>query len=348
MTQLDFSLGLAQESVYGTPVTPTRFPESDAQIKYEISTVDGRGLRPSKGVKRLARNTVSKFEGKGSISLDVGTRGFGMLLNAVMGGITNTAIPSSSPVLYQQVHTLSQSDAVTKSFTVQELLPTIGGDDVWPHTFTGVVFESMEISAKEGGILEAVFEVVARALSTIEPGATPSYPTGDSVFTFLHGVVKISTNPMTTAPTATGLGLVPAANNANVKEITVRVKRNLDGGGWNMGGAGLRSRRPVNGRPEISGSFTVEYSNNTLRDAYLAQTPLALHLTFTHSDVISTGGSGQNALLQIIIPSLRLKGEVPGSNGGEPITQSIDWEAFDNDVAAQPIYIVYRTLDTTL
>ncbi|CAH0310369.1 hypothetical protein SRABI128_04490 [Microbacterium sp. Bi128] len=114
-----------------------------------------------------------------------------------------------------------------------------------------------------------------------------------------------------------------------------------------MGGAGLRSRRPVYGRPEISGSFTAEYSSNVLRDAYLAQTPLALHLTFTHSDVISTGGSASNALLQIIIPSLRLKGDVPGSNGGEPITQSIDWEAFDNDTASQPIYIVYRTLDTT-
>ncbi|WP_230007620.1 phage tail tube protein, partial [Microbacterium sp. Bi128] len=200
MTQLDFSLGIAQETVYGTAVTPTRFPESDAQIKYEISTVDGRGLRPSKGVKRLARNTVSKFEGKGSISLDVGTRGFGMLLNAVMGNVVNTALPSGTPVVYQQLHTLSQSDALTKSFTVQELLPTVGADDLWPHTFTGVVFESMEISAKEGGILEAVFEVVARALSTVEPASTPSYPTGDSLFTFLHGAVKIATNPMSTAP----------------------------------------------------------------------------------------------------------------------------------------------------
>ena len=136
-------------------------------------------------------------------------------------------------------------------------------------------------------------------------------------------------------------------NVGNVKEITVRVKRNLDGGGWNMGGAGLRSRRPVVGRPEITGSVSVEYTSNVLRDAYLAQTPLALQLTFTHSEVVSSGGQMTNALLQIVIPALRLKGEVPGSNGGEPITQSIDWEAFDNDLAAQPIYIVYRTLDTT-
>lgn len=347
MTQLDFSLGIAQENVYGTAVTPARFPESDAQIKYEISTVDGRGLRPSKGVKRLSRNTVSKFEGKGSISLDVGTRGFGFLLNAVMGAVVNTMGPSTSPPMYQQVHTLAQSDVAVKSYTVQELLPTVGADDLWPHTFTGVVFESMEISAKEGGILEAVFEVVARALSTVEPAATPAYPASDSVFTFLHGAIKLNTLPMTVAPSATGLGTVAGPNVGNVKEITVRVKRNLDGGGWNMGGAGLRSRRPVVGRPEITGSVSVEYTSNVLRDAYLAQTPLALQLTFTHSEVVSAGGQMTNALLQIVIPALRLKGEVPGSNGGEPITQSIDWEAFDNDLAAQPIYIVYRTLDTT-
>lgn len=345
MTQLDFSLGIGQESVYGTPVAVTRFPESDAVLKYEIGTVDGKGLRPRKGVKRLQRNSVSKYEGKGSISLDVSTRGFGYLLNAVMGSVQNTIIPSSTPPLYQQNHTLSTADPIA-TYTIQELLPTIGGDNTFPHTFTGCAFESVEISAKEGGILEAVFEVITRALSTTEAAATPSYPTDDALLTFVHGSVKIGSGAAPTLPTATSLAFYSQSSSVNVKDVTVRVKRNLDGNGWNLGGAGLRSRRPVLGRPEISGSLTVEYTDNTLRDAYLAQTPLAMVLTFTHDAVISSGGAATTAALQITIPSLRLKGEVPGSNGGEPITQSIDWEAFDNGTAAQPIVISYRTLDT--
>ena len=50
------------------------------------------------------------------------------------------------------------------------------------------------------------------------------------------------------------------------------------------------------------------------------------------------------------VDSLRtlLKGEVPASKDGSPITLSIDFEAFDNGSAAQPIWIVYRTLDTTV
>lgn len=346
MTQLDFSLGIAKESVYGTPVAVTRFPESDAQLKYEISTVDGRGLRPSKGVKRLSRNSVTKYEGKGSISLDVGTRGFGFLLNALLGSVVNTQIAGTTPPLYQQNHTLSTTDPIS-TYTIQELLPTLGGDNTFPHTFTGCAFESVEISAKEGAIVEAVFEVVTRALLTGETAAAPSYPTDDALFTFVHGAIKLGAGTVS-LPTNTALANLAGVTNAvNVKDTTVRVKRNLDGSGWNIGGAGLRSRRPVLGRPEITGAVTVEYTDNTLRDAYLAQTPLSLVLTFTHDAVISTGGSQSTAALQITIPSLRLKGEVPGSNGGETITQSIDWEAFDNGTAAQPIVISYRTLDTT-
>ncbi|MCT2086777.1 phage tail tube protein [Microbacterium enclense] len=347
MTQLDFSLGIGAEATYGAPVTVTRFPESDAQLSYEITTVDGKGMRPTKAVKRLLRNSVSKYEGKGSISLDVTTRGFGFLLAAVLGNVQNTMIASSTPPLYQQNHTLRNTDPVP-SYTIQELLPTLGGNNTFPHTFTGCVFESLELSAKEGGILEAVLEVVTRAMQTDQAAAAPSYPTSDGLFTFVHGAVRIGSATAPTLPGATALGTwVGVADAVNVRDVTVRVKRNLDGNGWNLGGAGLRSRRPVLGRAEISGSITAEYTDNVLRDAYLQQTPLALQLTFLHDAAVSSGGSATTAALQITIPSLRLKGEVPKSNGGETITQSIEWEAFDNDVAAQPIVISYRTLDTT-
>ena len=50
---------------------------------------------------------------------------------------------------------------------------------------------------------------------------------------------------------------------------------------------------------------------------------------------------------QIALSSVLLKGDVPQSNGGAPVSVDIDFEAFDNGVAAQPIYVLYRSADTT-
>lgn len=341
-TQLDFSVGLAKETTYGTPVTPTRFVESEAKMKYEIKTAQGRGLRPGKNVNRLNRHQAVHFEGSGDIDIDVPTRGFGFLLNALFGQVTSTLVPATAPALYQQNHTLQAASDPVQSFTLQEILPTLGGVNTYPHTFTGCVFDSMELSAKEGAILEAKFSLTARELQTAFAAAATSYPVDDALFTFVHGEISIGgtlTAPTTTAPAS--LSGTPAAN---IADFSLSVKRNVDSDGWNLGGAGLRSRAPLYGKPELTGKITAEYTDNTLRDAYLQQTALALVLTFEHNVAVS---GAHKPTLQVVLPAIRLGGEVPSSDGGKAIKLSIDFEAFDNGVAAQPIWVIYRTLDTT-
>lgn len=339
-TQLDFSVGMALETTFGSAVTVTRFPESEAKAKYDVTTVDGKGLRPTKGVRRTSRHSIVKFEGSGDIEVEANTRGLGMLLNAVMGSVTSTTI--SSTTAYQQVHTLSVTDP-HPSYTIQEVLPVIGGASTYPHTFVGCTFDSLELSAKEADIVQAKFSFMARQLRTDVAAAVASYPASDALLTFAHAAIV--TSGTLTAPTSTALASLSGTAAENVTDFSLTVKRNLDKKGFNVGGAGLRSRRPQLGRPEITGKLTVEYTDNTLRDAYLAQTPVPIVLTFTHDSTIVAGIA---PVLQIVLPAVLLKGEVPASNGGEPITQSIDFEAFDNGVAAQPIWIVYRTLDTAV
>lgn len=341
-TQLDFTLGMSRETTYGTPVAPTRFAESEAKIKYDVKTSDSKGLRPGKNVKRLARNAITHFEGSGDVSFDVPTRGFGLWLNAVLGGVSNTLIPSSVPAVYQQVHTLSTSDPVP-TFTVQEVLPTLGGVNAYPHTFTGCAFDSIELSAKEGGFVEAKLSLTARELVTSFAASAASYPADDALFTFVHGAISLGGT--LTVPTATAVATVTGTPAANIADVSVSVKRSLDSDGWNLGGKGLRSRAPLLGMPEISGKMTAEYTDNTLRDAYLSQSAMSLVLTFEHNVAVS---GTLKPTLQIVLPAIRLKGEVPASDGGNAIKQSIDFEAFDDGVTAQPIFVVYRTLDTAL
>ncbi|GAB2702347.1 hypothetical protein BKA24_001690 [Microbacterium marinum] len=331
-TQLDYSVGIGREVNYGVAVTPTRFVESEAKATYDVQTVKGRGLRPGKGVARSSRHSISRFEGSTDIEIEVPTSGFGMLLNAVMGSVTNTLVSAG---LYQQVHTLSKTDP-HPTFTIQEVLPTLDGVYTHPHTFAGCAFDSLEISAKEGEYVQAKLSATIRRLLTDVAATAASYPAVDSLFTFVGGEIRVGTATLA-APTTTALATVLGAPKGNVRDASVAVKRNLDSNGYNLGGAGYRVRQPVLGRPEVTGKLTVEYTDNDLRDAYLNQQNLSMLLTFTNG----------TAALQIALPAIRLKGEVPASNGGEPITQSIDFEAFDNGTAAEPIWITYRTLDTT-
>lgn len=332
-TQLDYTVGLAKEATYGVAATVTRFFESEAKAKYDVQTVKSKGLRPGKGVARTSRHSISHFEGSTDIELDANTAGLGFLINAVMGAVTSGL---ASAGVYQQVHTLSTSDPV-QTYTIQEVIPALGGVNSYPHTFTGCAFDSLELSAKEGEYVSVKTSATIRDLSTSVPAAAASYPSNDALFSFVNGAVILGTGALT-EPTGTALAALAGDPAVNITDVSVKIARNIDKKGWNLGGAGKRSRPPQLGKPEITGKLTAEYTDNTLRDAYLGQSSLALLLTFTNG----------TSVLQIVLPAIRLKGEVPGSNGGDPVTQSIDFEAFDNGSASQPIWIVIRTADTSV
>jgi hypothetical protein len=101
---------------------------------------------------------------------------------------------------------------------------------------------------------------------------------------------------------------------------------------------------PTYGLRDISGKLTAEYTDQALLNAYMADSPLALSLTFVSSEALSSG----TATLQIILPEIKLNGELPQANGTELITQSVDFDVLDNLTATQPVWVVLRTADTAL
>jgi len=345
-TQLDYSVGIGKETGgYGVAATTTRYFESDASMKYDLQKTQSKAFRPTKRVQRLNRNVLKHIEVSGDQTIEPTSKGFGFLLEALFGVNTNTLIPSTTPNVYQQVHTLKKSDPV-QSYTIQEVLPTLGGGAGQPHTFTGCVLDSAEFSAKEGDTLSAKLSWLGRDMKTDVAAAVATYPVNDDLFTFVGGSIGLSGT--LTAPTATALASLSGDPASNVTDFSIAVKNNLDTGGYNLGGKGLRSRPNVLGSADVNGKLTVEYTGNELRDAYMNQTPLPLVLTFVVEDtVLSETPTDTFATLQFVVPTILLKGEIPTSNGGEPITQSIDWEGFDNGSAAEAIWAVYRTLDTT-
>lgn len=335
--QKDASLGLKKETTYGTYVVPDKFLEfTEEKMEFKPEFLTGEGLRPGVRVARAGRRSIGKIAAGGSITVEAGTKGLGALLEAALGAVTNTV--TAQPAVFQQVHTPLVDDWLP-FYTIQKGVPLLGGS-IQAMSFLGSQCESLEIKVSNSGIVTVSTDWVSRDAVTAPAYAPPSYPTDLELFTFLHGAIYTGA---VTAPTSTALGTA-ATEVANITDFSVKWVNGLDKGGYNLGGKGRRTRRAALGSGEASGSLTVEYSDNVLRDAFIAQTPLTLVLTLEHPSVI---GTSFHPTLQLVIPCLMLDGETPTASGGDVITTSPGFTILDPLVPGQaPFYIVYRTTDT--
>lgn len=338
-TQLDASIGFKKETTFGTAVTVDRFLEfTDESLDYDRSYYQGSGLRPGSRAARSGRRVLTRDGGAGDIGLEVPTKGIGTLLELLLG-VGASALVSGS--VYQQLFTPIGNDYLP-SATIQKGIPRLGANVVDAYTFRGAVCSSFEFSASSEDVLKLKTTWKAKDVDTSIAYATPSYPSAFELFSFVGASLTLGGS--VTPPTGTALATGGTAAN-NVRDFTLTVDNGLDGNGYNLGGGGKLTRPPAVGALDIKGKITAEYSAQTLRDAVRDQTPMALVINFVGLTEISVG---QPPTLQITLPDIRLEGELPKSNAGDVIVQSIDFTAFDNLTASKPIYIAVRTADTAL
>lgn len=341
--QSDCSFGFKVESTYGTGVTVDRFHEFLSEsITQDNEYLDSEGLRVGGIGTDLNRRTLGKVMAGGSYELEWVTRGLGTLLQAMLGQNTSTLRTGS---VYQQVATPLTTDPMP-AYTLQKGIPPVGGGTTLAHTFLGSVVDSWKLSCQSGEVLTAEIDWVCKEMVTATAYASPSYVASPKMFAYSHLALSIGVNGThtLTVPTATAVGSTTGTALTNVNSIEFTGSNNVDDGGFNSGGAGKRSRRPVYGPREFGGSLTAEFDAVTLRDYYLAQNDLHMVATWTSDQ---DNGFGASAALQVVIPSLRLEGKVPSSNAGDVIEQDIDFTA-GRTSSASTIYVVAVTADTTI
>ena len=339
-TQLDAQIGFKKETTYGTGVTVDTFPEFTSEsLTWMPEFAQGSGMRVGQRLDYSDRRVLVKEEVGGSFSIELLSKGVGKLIEAAFGGTGSSTLVSGSS--YQQLFTPTTTDPIS-SYTMQKGIPPLGGGAANPVTFTGMVCTGFELSVDNAALPSLTFNWMGKGYTTATALATASYPTGVEQLSFVHGAVTIGGS--VTVPTTTALGTGGTAT-ANVRDINFTYENGLDSEGFNLGAAGSRSRIQALGKRSLTGSMTVEYTGNTLRDAWLAQTDLAIVLTFTTTTAIS---SGVFPTFQVTIPLVRLEGDIPQTNGGDVVTQSIDFTALDGRVAAHPVYIAIRTAETAI
>ena len=340
-TQLDAQVGFKKEGTYGTAVTVDSFVEFTSEsLTWMPTFAQGSGMRVGQRMDYSDRRVLVKEEVGGSFSVELQSKGLGKLIEAAFGG-TGTSTQIGATVAYQQVFTPTTTDPVN-SYTIQKGIPPLGGGAANPVTFNGMVCTGFDLAVDNAGIPSLTFNWMGKGYSTATSLATASYPAAVQQLSFIHGAVTIGGT--VTPPTTTALASGGTAA-ANVRDINLTFENGLDSEGFNLGGAGGRTRIQALGRRALTGSMTVEYTANTLRDAWLAQTDLAIVLTFATTTAIE----GSNfPTFQVTIPVVRLEGDIPQTNGGDVVTQSIDFTALDGRTATHPIYVAIVTAETAI
>lgn len=339
-TQLDSSIGLKKETTYGTGVTVDHFPEFLSEtMKWKPNYMLGKGIRQGSRVTRASRRVLGKNWAEGDIEIEVAAKGIGIFFEALLGSVTSTIIGAGPG--YQHVYTLSTTDPMP-SYTIQKGIPLLGGGAAQPHTFTGAVCGSGEITSPNGEFLKLKTSWNAKAMATGTAYAAPSYiASGQELFTFWQGVLTLGgsvTNPTSTALASGGTSV------GNVLDFSLSIDNKIDANGFGYGSSGQQSRKPVLGYAEIKGKVTAEFDSVTLRDYYIAGTSIPLTLTFTTATLLQATVFNT---FQIVLPNIKLDGDIPTAVNDGVVKLDIDFTVVDGEAAGvSPVYVVIRTSDT--
>jgi len=338
-TQLDSSIGLKKETIWATAVTPDHFPEFLSEtLTWKPSYIVGKGLRAGSRVSRVERRVLGKNWVEGDIEIECAARGIGIFFEALMGAVTSTQI-SAGPA-YQHNFTLATTDPFP-SYTLQKGLPLMNGGAVQAHTFAGAACTRGTI-ATSGETVTLRTSWWAKSVDTVTAYAAPSYVvTGQELFNFFQGTLTLGGTIV--APTTTALASGGTVVN-NVKDFSLDIDNKLDTQGFTFGSGGKAGRRPHIGYTGISGKFTAEFDVATYRDLYLAGTAISATLTFTTSTLLQA--TVYNTL-QIVIPNLKLDGDIPNATTDGVITLDIPFTVLDGGTpGVSPVTIILRNLDT--
>lgn len=337
LTPQDCSITIGREDAYATAVTPDRSLEFTSEsLDLRKAIKQGAGLRPGSKVARSARRYVPTRDAGGDTQHEVLTRGYGMLYEAMLGKGTSTLTTTAG--LYQQVFTMD----TLPSHTIQKALPALasaGGFELDVYTLLGALVTDWELTVANADIFGLKLswdgrDIVQTPAAEMAPLA---YPVDAHQLTFAGACLYTGT---LTPPTATELASA-TQRLANVVSASIQSASGYKTDRYVACGQGGKSKPVPNGLRSLSGSIEVEHTAGSLWvEAIMDEAPLALIVEYhAIEDPTET--------LQIVIPEIKVDGELPKGTG-EMISTTMSWVGLDNQIAAEPIWIVSRTHDTAL
>lgn len=306
---LSNQLGIAQETVYGTYVAPTRFLEYNSE-----------GLAPDKQVLRT-RSNGDQFQrrgrtrhyirgGGGPIELDFMNQGMGLLLKHALGAVATE--DAAADDFYVHTFTPASDGGAGDFLTIQKGLADTGGV-VRPFNYVGSKILTWQLQQQLDQNLKFSLTIDSKTVQTSSGLAVASYPDDLTALAFIDATLTVDGTPVC------------------VNEFTIGGARALD---VNRRCLGNTKREPVaNGEYAITGTLNREFEGMDQYDDWIAGAEAALVATWAYGDFG----------LVVTLPVIEYTGDAPQSNGSEIVRQNLPFMAMLGD---DPIIeLAYTTTD---
>ncbi len=338
---LSGQVGFVAESVWGTPVTVTKFPEFLSEsLNWEPTWLDSAGLKAGQAYKRVTRVVQSRKAVSGGLEIEVPDKGFGLLLKHALGSTITVPTIIGATTAYKQIHT--PGTKVGLGLTIQVGRPQTNGT-VQAFTYEGCKVGGWEFSVSDGEIAKWSFDLDGQDMSTATALAAASYTAGTGVFSFADAsLFKLGGTASTAAGETTIASGVSVAT--IVRGFNLRNETGMANERFGLGNAGLKNEQIENAIPTITGSLEGEFTDRTeIYDAMKSNTTKALQLDLAHGDA----GGGNPFLLSFILPAVKFKSANVNVGGPDIVPQAIDFEAYD-DAVNPPLQVKLVSTDSVL
>ena len=323
MTALAQSLAVKAESTYGTAVTPDRFYEiSGESLRLDVGRTRSAGLRSGQRGDRTDRFLPFKVGVSGGWTMDVPTKGFGVILKQIFGAVSTGSVSDAN-----YTHTFTPGTLVGKSLTVEVNRPDTTASDQ-AFTFEGVKITTAEFACDVDGVLTCDLGVIGEDQTANTSPTAASYSSDFRVFSFVNG-------SMTIASTATPItGWRFRCTNSFDTRRFVR-------------GSALTKEPLENGKRMYEMEFTADFDSMTNYNRFVSSTASGAYaaVATTFDGDVAHGGS---TVPRLVFTASNLDfTNVSGPNvvGNDIIRCTFSGLALDD--GSNYVSVTYRTTDAT-
>jgi hypothetical protein len=310
----DINLGVARETVRGTPETPSAWVPARTPTGVRVM-VEKTPIRETKGTGINSQgSTIVQKRSEGDLEFNVRNGSIGFFLLSLLGKVTTSA----NGAVYDHLFEVLTGNAQYPTLTLG--MAQLGQQD---YEYERVLVNSLELRTPVDDLINATVGFIGVDEAT-HADYSPSYGSDDYFFRHYDVTLKIAAD-------VAGLG---AASALKVKEFSLSINNS---GRVNQNISELNPGDVLALMLEITGGMKIDYDGETHHDLYVNNTSRAMSITLTRSDVdIDTGVNPQ---IEIILPNITYTSWTPERPLDDIVTQDIQFTAHYDDAEAEAIHV---------
>ena len=320
---MDQVVQIAEESTYGTFVSPTRAYEAKADtFTRDVSYIESVGMRRDLQTIREDRNDTVTLGATGSIETDVLTKGHGLLMKNILG---TSAGPTQQGATAAYLQTFSSDDTgPTGSLTTQVSRVDAGGT-LRTFSYNGCVPTGFNITQNLDEALKLTVDFDAEEEVTSESEATPAYPASTDVLDFTMATVEIDDSAVT-----------------SFTSFTLDADLAMATGRRFLKGSAVKGQPKRSSVPSYTGTIEGEFEDLTQFAAFTAGTQFKLELIVTYPTAIS---GSYYPKFHVTLPVCKWTGSTPVASLDDMTRISLPFTVLQG--SSNAVQIEYMSTDTS-